>query len=238
VWIRLDDGLVDHPKILAATEALKSRDRPSARAVAKSRVIGTFVIALSYANRHLTDGLVPLWIFRGLERERQALVDAHLLTLDKVRQKIGICSYLEYNPKKAEVMAKRAQDLARNRGDRIVHSMNGPAPSPPVPPPPQLPHPTRTRSPRLRRGTHAHVEKSLPKNRASRTFAQLCVIAKGVLHETPDADEGDLREALKAQASKAHLRYDGRTVAKALDAVRTARRGHEKNEQTSRERRP
>jgi len=61
------------------------------------------------------------------------------------------------------------------------------------------------------------------KARTSRSFAQLCVIAKGVLHDAPDADEGDLREALKTEASRAHLRYDGRTVAKALDAVRAAR---------------
>jgi hypothetical protein len=215
VWVRLDDGLIDHPKIIAAIAAFKGRGVESA----KARIVGTFVIALSYANRHLTDGFVPLSIFCGLEKEKSALERAELFEFDASSGRVRIENYLKWNPSKAEVKAKRARDLARKRPDRILDAVKHSARIPRIPSHPKD-QDLKITAPAGAARARA-VENS--KARTSRTFAQLCVIAKSVLHEKPDADEGDLREILKAQASKAHLRYDGRTAAKAFDAVRAAR---------------
>src|SRR5215831_3604523 len=71
-WVRIDDDLFSHPKILHAW-----RDCPAA--------IGLWPLSLAWAGRHLTDGRVSADFVYGLipnrrqrDRATSALVDAEL----------------------------------------------------------------------------------------------------------------------------------------------------------------
>lgn len=107
-WVRLDDEFTDHPKVA---------------------VVGVFgvalqVAALCYANRHLTDGFVPLQVIRRLLdfdgvgenngtgwkevdawEVAERLVMAGIWTVEP--KGFRIHNYLSYQPSKADVQAER-----------------------------------------------------------------------------------------------------------------------------------
>jgi hypothetical protein len=96
-WVRLDDGMSDHPKIAALSNA----------------ALGAMVRALCYCARNLTDGFVP---FKVLGRYSTAKERADLVTsgvLDEVAGGYQIHDYLDYQPSKAEVLAEREQARLR-----------------------------------------------------------------------------------------------------------------------------
>ena len=109
-WIKLDDGLHSHPKIIEAW----SIDRAG---------VGLHLRALSYAADHLTDGHIrESWVaelFR-VESERTSAVGALLQSGLWERNDDGylIHDYLEFNESRADVLARREKDTTRKRGGR------------------------------------------------------------------------------------------------------------------------
>jgi hypothetical protein len=105
-WARLDDAFPDHPKIAGLSDA----------------AFRMHVRGICYAARLLTDGRVPKavaeeWMTSNRRRTRRELnalkelLDAGIW-LTKRRDYV-IHDYLEYNPSRAKVAAKRAADRQR-----------------------------------------------------------------------------------------------------------------------------
>lgn len=122
-WVKLDDGFAEHPKVIAAG--------PLAGWV--------HVCGLCYCNRNLTDGYVPRAIARRLaDFEHVGLetggvpgmvavgVDVDCELLVEILVEVGmweeveggyvIHDYLDYNPSKEDVLAKRS-DLSAKRSE-------------------------------------------------------------------------------------------------------------------------
>jgi len=106
-WVRIDDDLFAHPKILRAWS-----DCPAS--------IGLWTIALSWAGRQLTDGHIPVEIVRNFmpqkrqrERATQALENAGLWSANGNGWEIH--DYLDRNPSRDQVLNKRRADSARKR---------------------------------------------------------------------------------------------------------------------------
>jgi hypothetical protein len=140
-WVRVDDHLPDHPKVLAL-----GRDRMAA--------MGLWLIGNCYAARHLTDGFIPLAALpTGSSRLARLLVNVGMWA--EIRGGYKIHDYDEYQPTKARVLAERAKNRERLQRWRNTASnsvtpvatngaSNGnpvpsrPVPSPFIPPDPPL----------------------------------------------------------------------------------------------------
>ena len=107
-WVRIDDKLHSHPKILAAWE----RDPAS---------LGLYLLALSHAGAHLTDGIVDRqtvrqWLPNPSRRRRaiNALVKAGLWTANGDGWEIH--DFLDYNEPRNRVVARqRVKDEKKTR---------------------------------------------------------------------------------------------------------------------------
>jgi hypothetical protein len=98
-WVRVDDHLPDHPKVLAL-----GRDRMAA--------MGLWLIGNCYAARHLSDGFIPLAALpAGSARLARLLVDVGMWA--ESRDGYRIHDYDEYQPTKARVLAERAKNRER-----------------------------------------------------------------------------------------------------------------------------
>lgn len=110
MWSRLDDGLIDHPKIFRAAELLANKDGAAI-------VLGFFSVCLMYSNKHLTDGFVPTPVLRSFGHVEQPLVVADALTraglFDPDPQGIRIHDFGKYN--KAADKVKQAREDDRRR---------------------------------------------------------------------------------------------------------------------------
>jgi hypothetical protein len=112
-WGRLDDSLYDHPKV----ERLPARLRNSC--------VGLMFRAISWSNRHLTDGFVPTATLRKLDgraSEVDALVAVGLL--DPADGGVTIHDFLDYSPSAADVKKKRAEmkELGKRGGQRSAEA--------------------------------------------------------------------------------------------------------------------
>jgi hypothetical protein len=104
----LDDGFDDHPRYASCDLAR----------------IGLVATAITYANRHLTDGVIPAaWPKRRWGRAGEAA--ARFLVEEGIwlRRDDGdfeIDGFLDHNPSKAEVLAQRAESLdAKVRAGKV-----------------------------------------------------------------------------------------------------------------------
>jgi hypothetical protein len=104
-WVRIDDGLPDHPKFLAL-----GRDRWVG--------IGLFIEMLCYANRYLTDGAVPAAaVRRASARVAARLADVGLI--ETAPDGWRIHDYHRYQPSREDVEARRtAEHEAKVAGGR------------------------------------------------------------------------------------------------------------------------
>lgn len=103
MWLKVDDGFYDHPKVEEATLS----------------ALGLWVRCGSWSSRHKRDGLVPLRQVRkfGRLRDAEALVDVGLWV--PVPGGFAMHDFLDYNPSKAELDARDAErDRARRAGGR------------------------------------------------------------------------------------------------------------------------
>jgi hypothetical protein len=98
-WIKIDDNLVQHPKILEAGD----------------EAIGLWVRLLSYSARYLTDGKISYAAARAILGRRYSPVRALLKTglLEDNGEFYTIHNYLKYNPSRAETLTKRERDKER-----------------------------------------------------------------------------------------------------------------------------
>lgn len=108
-WGRLDDSLYDHPKV----EKIPAGSRLAC--------VGLWTMAISYCNRHLTDGHVTTERIRklgGTDRLVAALVEAELF--ERTATGIVVHDFCEYNETRARVIERRDQmrDLGKRGGVR------------------------------------------------------------------------------------------------------------------------
>jgi hypothetical protein len=99
-WVRLDDNFADHPKVIALSDT----------------AFRLFITGLCYANRQLTDGLIPYqmvmaWVGDNPFKPSDELEDQNLW--ERVDKGFRIRSYDEYQPTRNEVESKR--QLAKDR---------------------------------------------------------------------------------------------------------------------------
>ena len=143
VWVRLDDGFSEHPKVVAAG--------PIAAHL--------FVSALCYCNRNLTDGFIPedqaMRLVRddGVTALLDRLVSVGLFERDAAGYRIH--DFLDFNPPRKKVMKSRKANKERQRkwkakreklrsqqalraksGNGVNNAPVTPAPYPPPPPTP------------------------------------------------------------------------------------------------------
>lgn len=106
-WGRLDDSLYDHPKL----DLIEPRHRLAA--------VGLWTLAISWSNRRLTDGHVPIARIRALGGTAAIagrLVEAGLF--EKTGNGYRIHDFLEFNDSAADVEAKRAAEREKKRAQR------------------------------------------------------------------------------------------------------------------------
>jgi len=110
VWVRIDDDLFSHPKVLHAWT-----DCPAS--------IGLWTLGLSWVGRQLTDGHIPVEIVqvfmphkRQRDRATQALENAGLWSPNGNGWEIH--DYLDRNLSREQVLDKRRADSERKRGGR------------------------------------------------------------------------------------------------------------------------
>lgn len=116
MWFRVDDGFIEHPKVLHAAERLGGGRR------SLGRVVAVWVEGGTYASRKLTDGFVP-WLkvetFLTDDKPRQvvdAMIAAGLITA--TNSGIQYHDWSDYQPSASAVVQQRAK--ARTRKERYL----------------------------------------------------------------------------------------------------------------------
>lgn len=107
---RLDDGLIDHDKVEEAAERLGKQGYLIA--------LGAVAWAICYANKKLTDGVIPdraLVKYGVGQSAADALVAVGLW--ERVEDGYRIHDFHDWNPSASEVKAKRSRDRERKRRD-------------------------------------------------------------------------------------------------------------------------
>lgn len=108
-WGRLDDGLYDHPKL----DEL-GRDRLAG--------VGLWTLAISWCNRRLTDGFLPLDRIRllgGTTQLADRLVTAGLF--DSHPEGYRVHDFLAFNESREQVESRREADRNRKRKPNGFH---------------------------------------------------------------------------------------------------------------------
>jgi hypothetical protein len=109
-WAKVDDSFHSHPKVRAAWYRCAT-------------AVGLQVMAISYAADHETDGLVPGWFMEGLlpkAKERKLVVSTllDLVMLEESGADFEVHDFLDYNPSKADMAARREREAERKRKAR------------------------------------------------------------------------------------------------------------------------
>lgn len=125
-WLRLDDGMLDHPKWIRAIT------------LGGDEVVTVWLRLLSWCSRNLTDGLIPgdmvaqvAQLKAGAKRAKalRALEEARLITRGE-GEEIVMVDYLERNPSASQVRADRERKIEAQRKRRLggneagLHSMS------------------------------------------------------------------------------------------------------------------
>lgn len=101
-WVRLDDSIWDHPKLIGASLAVR----------------GLHASAICWCNRYLTDGFVA----DGFVTRENATAEAEALVAgeawDRVEGGYMIHDYLEYQPSREKVLGDREAESNRKREAR------------------------------------------------------------------------------------------------------------------------
>lgn len=111
-WTRVDDDFLGHGKVARAAEILGR--------FGLGRVLVIWHQGQSHANRYLTDGFLSLDTVKRFHDDPQPLKVAEALVgaglWETARGGYRIHDYLDYNPSRETVLAKRARDLERKLG--------------------------------------------------------------------------------------------------------------------------
>lgn len=118
MWARLEDELIDHHKIFAAGELIGK----NGAAVA----LGLYAVGLMWANKHLTDGHLPLPVVKNFRHVANPAAVADALVQAGLWEKNGsgyvIHDYGEFNAWAKDVKARRRKDKLRKRAAREKES--------------------------------------------------------------------------------------------------------------------
>lgn len=117
-WGKLDDTLYDHPKVELLAD--QEGDPPASWKVVG---IGVLTLAISWCNRHLTDGHIPLRQIAKLadltvdeaQLVVEALVDVGQLERNGTPNGYLIHDFLQYSKSKAQVLRERATKTESGR---------------------------------------------------------------------------------------------------------------------------
>jgi hypothetical protein len=115
MWARLDDELIDHRKIFIAGEIL-GRNGPAI-------ALGFYAIGLMWANKHLSDGHLPLPVVKSFRHVQHPMAVAEALVEARLWERNGagftIHDYTEFgNPSADRIKAKRKRDRLRKQTKR------------------------------------------------------------------------------------------------------------------------
>jgi hypothetical protein len=114
MWARLDDQLIDHHKLLTAGELLGKNGPVLA--------LGFYTLGLMYANKHLTDGHLPLAVVKNFRQAENPVSIADALVKAGLWEKNGngfqIHDFDDYNPTAAAVKKRRKEDRLRKAAER------------------------------------------------------------------------------------------------------------------------
>lgn len=131
-WLRMDDGMLDHPKWRRALR------------LGGDEVLAIWFRLVSWCSRNLTDGRVPADVVaqvaevRSVDRSKaiRALVDANLiafshptdseLTAVSPESDVIVTDYLERNPSREEVLSERRRKSQSQRLRRHTETEAGP----------------------------------------------------------------------------------------------------------------
>jgi hypothetical protein len=110
MWSRLDDELIDHAKVFAAGEVI-GKNGPAV-------ALGFYAVGLMWANKHLTDGFLPMAVVRSFRHVDHPASVADALVKAGLWDKNGgsgfqIHDFGHFNASAAEVKRKRREDRAR-----------------------------------------------------------------------------------------------------------------------------
>lgn len=100
-WVKLDDGFTDHPKIAALSDS----------------AFRTFVTALCYCNKNLTDGFVPALIARQISTPKGLKELCAVGVVEQDGKDFRVHDYTDYQPKRENVIAER--EAAKERMNRV-----------------------------------------------------------------------------------------------------------------------
>jgi hypothetical protein len=118
VWLKIDDRIVDHPKMFAAARHLGRRGH--------ARAFGVYMAGLCYANGHLTDGFLAESVVLGFKIDTKPTEVAAVLAFPEIQlwEVVAggwrIHDYHQFNPKAADVKEKLAADRDRKREERAA----------------------------------------------------------------------------------------------------------------------
>jgi hypothetical protein len=118
VWLKIDDRIVDHPKMFAAARHLGRRGH--------ARAFGVYMAGLCYANGHLTDGFLAESVVLSFKIDTKPAEVAHVLSFPEVGLWEAVAGgwrihdYHQFNPKAEDVKAKLAADRDRKREERAA----------------------------------------------------------------------------------------------------------------------
>lgn len=111
MYARLDDELLDHPKIFTAGDLLGD-DGPAI-------ALGLYSVALMWCNRHLTDGHLPIAVVKKWPHVHNPVAVADALVRAGLWEKNGsgftVHDFGDKNFSAAAVKAKRRKDAAAKR---------------------------------------------------------------------------------------------------------------------------
>jgi hypothetical protein len=120
MWVKVDDGFVEHPKVITAAGHLGPNG--------VGRVAAVWLEAISYAARNLTDGFVPILIARKFITDRRPLEVLEVMALPDVRLMIKVPggyrfhNYDRYQPSAASVKDKRQRDRDYQAAHRFTRN--------------------------------------------------------------------------------------------------------------------
>ena len=114
MWAKLDDELLNHPKIDLAGQRIGLNGAAIA--------MGFYAIALMWTNKYLTDGFLPMTTIDGFRyvTKPRAVADALVFAglLEKVDGGFRIHDFDEWNPSAKEIKQRRKEDRIRKRNER------------------------------------------------------------------------------------------------------------------------
>lgn len=110
MWSRLDDELIDHAKVFAAGELI-GKNGPAV-------ALGLYAVGLMWANKHLSDGFLPIAVVKHFRHVSDPVSVADALVKAGLWEKNGgsgfqIHDFGDHNKSAADIKRKRREDRQR-----------------------------------------------------------------------------------------------------------------------------